>query len=164
MPIRLEGRCDCGAVRFAMDSHTPQPFMRCYCGICRRTAGGGGYAINLGALSASLSVSGREALSVYRAEIADADGRCRTSSGQRNFCRHCASALWLYDPTWPELIHPFASAVETPLPVPPESVHIMLAFKPDWVVPQLGPNDRQFDGYPEESIADWHKARGLWVP
>ena len=41
----LEGSCHCGAVRFSVKSHTPQPYMHCYCSICRKTAGGGGYAI-----------------------------------------------------------------------------------------------------------------------
>ncbi|MEX0758565.1 MAG: GFA family protein [Tistlia sp.] len=162
MPTTLEGGCRCGAVRFAVESHTPQPFMRCYCSICRKTAGGGGYAINLGARYETLKVEGREALSVYRAEI-ERGGRCEISSGERNFCRHCATALWLYDPTWPELVHPFASAVDSPLPAPPSSVHILLADKPDWVVPQVGPEDACFQGYPEESIEDWHRRRGLWV-
>jgi len=162
MPMTLKGSCRCGAVSFSMESHTPQPYMRCYCSICRKTAGGGGYAINLGAASASLNVEGRAALAVYQVQIDDG-GVCRTSTGERNFCKHCASALWLYDPTWPELIHPFASAIDSELPRPPETVHIMLQFKPGWVVPQIGPNDRSFDGFPEESIADWHRARGLWV-
>jgi hypothetical protein len=26
---------------------------------------------------------------------------------------------------------------------------------------QLGPDDKQFDGYPDESIADWHIRLGL---
>jgi hypothetical protein len=162
MPMTLEGSCRCGAVRFRLDSHTPQPFMRCYCSICRKTAGGGGYAINLAGVHATLEVEGRDALAVYRARI-ERGGTCEVSSGERNFCRHCATALWLYDPTWPELVHPFASAVDSPLPVPPESVHILLADKPDWVVPQVGPKDACFDGYPEESIEDWHRNRGLWV-
>jgi hypothetical protein len=28
---------------------SPVPFLHCHCSICRKTAGGGGYAINLGA-------------------------------------------------------------------------------------------------------------------
>ncbi len=162
MPITLEGGCRCGAVRFTVESHTPQPFMRCYCSICRKTAGGGGYAINLGALNGTLKVEGREALSVYRAEL-ERGGACEVSTGERHFCKRCASALWLYDPTWPELVHPFASAIDSELPVPPESVHIMLAYKPAWVVPQIGPDDACFDEYPEESIEGWHRKRGLWV-
>ena len=45
--MRLKGSCSCGAVKFSLDSHTPYPYMRCYCSICRKTQGGGGYAINI---------------------------------------------------------------------------------------------------------------------
>ena len=45
MPMRLEGSCRCGAISFSVDSHTPYPYQRCYCSICRKSAGGGGYAI-----------------------------------------------------------------------------------------------------------------------
>ena len=45
----LEGSCHCGAVSFRVESSTPYPYQACYCSICRKTAGGGGYAINLGA-------------------------------------------------------------------------------------------------------------------
>lgn len=155
--MRLQGSCHCGAVRFSVEAHQPYPFMRCYCSICRKTAGGGGYAINLGADYASLQVEGRENLSVYRARLADGE----PSSGQRHFCRHCGSALWLYDPTWPDLVHPHASAIDTPLPVPPERTHMMLASRASWVEPCIGPSDREHDGYPEESLADWHRRLGL---
>jgi len=40
-----QGGCHCGAVRFTVESRTRQPYMWCYCSICRKTAGGGGYAI-----------------------------------------------------------------------------------------------------------------------
>ena len=46
MPMRLEGSCRCGAISFSVGSHTPYPYQRCYCSICRKNAGGGGYAIN----------------------------------------------------------------------------------------------------------------------
>jgi hypothetical protein len=167
MPIRLEGSCKCGEVRFAVASHTPQPYQLCYCSICRKTAGGGGYAINLMGVADTLEVLGRESLCIFRAELEamDDNGICRleTSSGQRHFCRHCASALWLYDPTWPDLVHPFASAIDTELPVPPSRVHLMLAYKPSWVVPNIGPDDLCFDEFPEQSIEDWHRSRGLWI-
>lgn len=163
MTRALEGSCRCGAVRFQVESHAPVPYQRCYCSICRKQQGGGGYAINLLAVADTLRVEGRAALAVYRARIETPDGACRLSTGERNFCRHCGSALWLYDPSWPELLHPFASAIDSALPVPPERVHLMLAFKPDWVELDLRPGDRCFEGYPEESIEDWHRARGLWV-
>jgi hypothetical protein len=99
MPITLEGSCHCGAVRFSLASHTPHPYQLCYCSICRKTAGGGGFAINIMGVAKTLSVTGRRALRVYRAVICDEDGNnCENSSGERNFCGKCASALWLFDP------------------------------------------------------------------
>jgi hypothetical protein len=167
MPLRLEGSCRCRAVRFAVDSHTPHPYQRCYCSICRKTAGGGGYAINLMGVAGTLAVTGREAVAVYHAEIEEAgpDGVCRlqASPAERHFCRRCASALWLFDPRWPELVHPFASAIDSDLPVPPVRVHLMLRYKPAWVEPAVGSDDQCFDEYPGQSIEDWHKSRGLWV-
>jgi hypothetical protein len=166
MPLQLEGSCRCGAVRFACDTHAPVPYQRCYCSICRKTAGGGGYAINLSAVADTLKIEDPDiAIRIYRAEIADEEtGACQVSSGERNYCSACATALWLYDPNWPELVHPFASAVDTDLPVPPATTHLMLKYKPAWVVPQVGEGDLQFDVYPEESIEDWHKRHGLWIP
>ncbi len=164
MPMELKGSCRCGAVAFTCQSHTPQPYQRCYCSICRKTAGGGGFAINIMATSASMAIDDRTgAIAVYRAEIADDDGACRISTGERNACSRCATALWLYDPTWPDLIHPFASAIDTPLPSPVASVHLMLDFKPDWVEPQIGPDDVCYPRYPELSIEDWHKQHDVWV-
>lgn len=39
----------------------------------------------------------------------------------------------------------------------------MLKYKANWVEPDVGPSDKVFDVYPEESIADWHKRTGTWV-
>ncbi|WP_139375657.1 hypothetical protein [Sphingopyxis flava] len=47
------------------------PHQHCYCSICRKQQGGGGYAINLGAGAASLRVDGQDNLRLYRARIAD---------------------------------------------------------------------------------------------
>ncbi len=160
--MTLQGSCRCGAVRFRMNSHAPQPYQLCYCTICRKTAGGGGFAINLSAVADTLEVEGREAIGVYRAEI-DRGGHCETSTGERNFCTRCATALWLYDPTWPELVHPFASAIDTDLPVPPSRTHLMLRFKASWVEPDIRPGDLAFEDYPEQSIEDWHREKGLWL-
>jgi hypothetical protein len=155
--MQLEGSCHCKAVRFTVESHEPVPFMRCYCSICRKTAGSGGFAINLGADFATLKVSGEQHLAVYRARLDDGS----ESSGQRHFCQRCGTALWLFDPTWPDLVHPHAGAVDTPLPVPPVVTHMMLGGKPDWVAVQRGPGDASFDGYPPDSLADWHRRHQL---
>jgi hypothetical protein len=164
MPVELEGSCRCGAVGFTMSSHAPVPYQRCYCSICRKQQGGGGYAVNLSAEAKSMDVRGEEHLGLYRAEIRDDEHpTCEVSTGERRFCTRCGSALWLYDPTWPELVHPFASAIDSELPRPPSLVHLMLKYKPDWVVPEIGPDDATFDLYPDQPIEDWHKQRDLWV-
>ena len=149
----LKGSCHCRAVRFSVQSHQPVPFMRCYCSICRKTAGSGGFAINLGADNATLKVQGREHLSVYRARLRNG----RRSQGQRHFCKQCGSPLWLWDPRWPELVHPHAGAMDTPLPVPPKVTHMMLGSKPDWVAAQRKRGDAEFDEYPDFSLAQWHE-------
>jgi hypothetical protein len=164
MPTKLEGSCRCGAVRFSVLSHTPVPYQLCYCSICRKQQGGGGYAINLGADAKSLKIEGEGHLGLYRARIEDDEHeKCELSSGERRFCRECGSALWLYDPNWPDLVHPFASAIDSDLPVPTSRVHLMLKYKAGWVVPNIGPDDVVFDLYPEKSIADWHRDEGVWV-
>ena len=94
MPVKLEGSCRCGAVHFSVKSHAPYPYQLCYCSICRKTAGGGGFAINLSGESKSLKTRGKKAIGVFRAEIKDDHGHCETSSGERNFCTKCGTALW----------------------------------------------------------------------
>src|SRR5271157_843484 len=91
--VTLEGSCRCGAVHFSVGSHAPHPYQLCYCSICRKTAGGGGFAINLSAVAVTLKVKGKKAIGIYRAKIVQEDGTCDTSSGQRNYCTKCASAL-----------------------------------------------------------------------
>jgi len=158
----LEGSCHCGAVRFRVRSRHPYPFNLCYCGVCRKTAGGGGFAINLGAENATLEVEGRAQVRVYHARIREAGGADASESpAERHFCARCGSHLWLWDPRWPELVHPQAGAIDTPLPTPPERTHLMLGSKASWVEPAIGPGDRQFAEYPEESIAGWHERLGL---
>ena len=158
MPMRLEGSCRCGAISFRVDSHTPYPYQRCYCSICRKSAGAGGYAINIMGRSDTLKVKGRGALGVWNASI---DGH--KGSADRYYCKRCGTPLWVSDEQWPELVHPFASAIDTELPKAPSSVHLLLRDKASWVEPQIGANDDCFDGYPELSIEDWHKKYGLWV-
>lgn len=160
--MKLEGSCHCRAVRFTLESAHPYPFNLCYCSICRKTAGGGGFAINLGGDFETLQVDGREEVSVYQAAAKHtARGEPDLSPARRHFCRRCGSALWVWDPRWPKLVHPFASAVDSHLPVPPERTHLMLGSKAAWVQLHVGDEDQCFESYPEESIEAWHKRLGL---
>jgi len=117
--MRLEGSCSCGAVKFSLDSHTPYPYMRCYCSICRKTQGGGGYAINIMGETKSFTLTGEKNVSVYRARVAEDKGkRKKLSDARRHFCSKCGSALWVWDPRWAEWVYPLASAIDTALPKP----------------------------------------------
>lgn len=162
--MQLAGSCYCNAVGFSAWSHTPYPYMRCYCSICRKTAGGGGFAINIMAQADTLVTHGGDSLNHHSGKVEDPEHptRLMTSPGKRYFCKYCGSFLWSADPRWPEWIYPFASAIDTPLPKPPETVHIMLEFAAPWLEIPAGPTDRHFPHYPDESIRDWHIRHGLY--
>jgi hypothetical protein len=163
--MHLEGSCHCRKVRFSVEAAEPVPFMRCYCSICRKTAGAGGYAINLGASTHSMKVTGKRYLGIYQALLPVEGGdETQVSEARRYFCSRCGSALWVWDPRWPELVHPHASAIDTPLPAPPENVHVMLGSKAAWVKVEGNPRDPHFDAYPDVSLAQWHEAKGLRSP
>jgi len=179
---QLSGSCHCGAVRFSVFSRAAVPFMRCYCSICRKTAGGGGYAINIMGEAATLESKGRSR--IYRA---------RRGGAERHFCPKCASALWLWDRRWPEWVYPFASAIDTRLPTPSrdeigflissfndmtqrlsaarrqaslsqalvEAERANLDWKAPWVRVPRGPGEKRFGGFSRESIIGWHRKRGL---
>lgn len=155
--MQLQGSCHCGAVQFNVASRAPYPYMKCYCSICRKTAGAGGYAINLMGDASTLDVTGAAEIAIYRARLEDGT----TSSAERRFCRICGSFLWLFDPRWPDLVHPFASAIDTPLPVPRAHVHMMLGSKAPWVEVPADGQDSHYDEYPAFSIVDWHREHGL---
>jgi hypothetical protein len=146
----LKGSCHCGAVRFSVRSETPYPYMYCYCSICRKTAGGGGYAINIMGKADTLKVKGRT--KIYRA---------MRGGAERHFCAKCGSALWVWDRKWAEWVYPFASAIDTPLPAPQERQHIMLDSKANWVAVPKGKREKRWREFPKEAIIDWHRKRGL---
>lgn len=155
--MMLAGSCRCEAVRFTVHSDAPYPYLRCYCSICRKI-GGSGYSINISGSTDSLKISGDEAaIGVFHAPV---DGQ--PALGGRRFCKHCATALWNWDERWADLLHPFASAIDTPLPTPPEIVHIMLKYKAPWIVVPTGPTHQHFDEYPDKSLQQWHRRHGVY--
>jgi hypothetical protein len=117
--MRLEGSCHCRAVQFTVESHSPSPFMHCHCSICRKTAGSGGYGINIGADATTLKVSGQAHVAIYHAVLREPGQREHRSPAGRHFCRECGSALWLWDPRWPERGPVNVMGGHTPLPKPP---------------------------------------------
>lgn len=158
MKIKLSGSCYCKAVTFTVHSSEPIPFNQCYCSICRKTAGAGGYAINLGADFDTLQINGRENIGMFHANLTDEKtGEIVQSKAERSFCKKCGSALWVWSPEWPKQLHPHASAIDTDLPQPPQKWHMMLGSKASWDIPCIHDGDRKFDEFPDESLADWHK-------
>ncbi|MCG2635118.1 MAG: GFA family protein [Gammaproteobacteria bacterium] len=162
--MQLEASCHCGKVHFQALSHTPYPFMHCYCSICRKTAGGGGFGINIMAEADSLKVRGEAHIEIYQAELplSEQPEQTAPSEARRHFCRHCGSPLWIADPRWAEWVYPFASAIDTPLPLPPERHHALLENKAPWVEVPVGPREFHFSGYPDDSLLSWHQRLGLY--
>lgn len=156
----LEGSCSCGAVRFRLQSHEAVPYQRCYCSICRKTVGGSGSAINLGGDASTLEIDGHDHVKVYRAMVVRKGQRVQ-SEHQRHFCGTCGAHLWAFHPRWPELVHPVASAIDTPLPEPPARVHMMVGSKAPWVTIDVREGDEVFDEYPQRSLAQWHRDHGF---
>jgi len=160
----LEGSCHCQSVRFSCESQHPVPYQRCYCSICRKTSGGGGFLINLEADARTLKVTGAEHTSVYQARV-ERDGTLTKSRHERHFCKLCGSHLWAFNSRWPDLLQPVAGAIDTELPQPPENVHMMAGddSRANWVAIEGTNRDARFPRYPETSLADWHRIRGLEV-
>lgn len=157
--MRIKGSCHCGAVRFSVATRTPYPYLWCYCSICRKTAGGGGYAINIMGEAKTLTLEGKRNLAVYRARLSPRAKK--PSPGQRFFCKRCGSALWVFDRRWKDWIYPFASAIDSPLPTPRERQHVFLDAKASWVEVPKGKGHKRFEHYPREAIVDWHRKRNL---
>ncbi len=120
------------------------------------STGGGGYAINLGGRTESLVIKGEEAIGVFHAVI---DGE--QSPTERRFCSRCGSALWVWDPRWPGLVHPFASAIDTPLPEAHEAVHIILGSRANWVRVDEVKGDDYHELYAPQSLEEWHQRHHL---
>jgi hypothetical protein len=155
--MQLEGSCQCGKVRFTVESETPYPFMYCYCSICRKTTGA--ITSNIMGKRDTLKVRGERYLRCHHAVLRAAGQRPLRSKGERWFCGECGTHLYVLDDRWPDGVWPNAAAVDTELPSPPENVHLMLNYKPAWVpVPGKGP---RYPEYPELSIAEWHERHGL---
>jgi hypothetical protein len=110
-----------------------------------------------------MKVRGKQHLGTYHAVMREPGKRATRSPAERRFCVKCGSALWLWDPRWPELIHPHASAIDTPLPKPPEVVEAALAYAAPWIDVPKGRGHVHCDTWPSESLEEWHKRNKLWA-
>ena len=156
--MRLRGSCQCGKVGFSVESETPYPFMYCYCSICRKTCGVA-FGCNVMGRRETLRVTGRRHLRMYHAKMRAPKKRTTVSPGERWFCGACGTHLYVLDKNWPDGVWPNAGAIDTPLPTPPERVHLMTRYKPGWV--EISDDGPRFPEYPELSIAEWHEQHGL---
>lgn len=159
---KLTGSCQCGKIAFSLESETPVPFMFCYCSICRKT-GGSAFGCNIMGLRETLRVRGKALLRSYHARIREPGKATRVSKAERWFCGACGTHLYLSDDRWPTGVWPYASAIDTPLPIPKRPISIMTRFKPAWAPAWLFTHGKNFERYPELSIADWHEREGWSV-
>ncbi|KAH9991817.1 Mss4-like protein [Russula vinacea] len=163
MPVELKGTCHCGAVAFTVQSSTPVPYQLCMCSICRKVGGAGG-SINLGAHADTLQITkGKRDISIYRAVLDRGTPDEHQALSERHFCSKCSAMLWLWDETWPELLHPFASAIDEPeLKVPEEMTVLMTDSAPAYVRLPEG-EKKVFKEYPKASLEEWHKEHNEYV-
>ena len=82
-------------------------------------------------------------------------------TSKRSFCSNCSTMLWVWDYHWPELIHPFASAIDTELPAADEMVCIMEGSKPAWARWPEG-KKTVHESYSGSSLEEWHKKHELF--
>ncbi len=115
----------------------------------------------LGGDAHSLRVRGKKHVSRYHAVMREPGQRPKRSKAFRHFCAECGGPLWLWDPRWPDMVYPNASAIDTPLPRPPEVVEASLENVAPWVDVPRGKGHRHCETWPEESLHDWHKRHGL---
>jgi hypothetical protein len=144
----IEASCHCGDVGFDLETDLVYPLMWCYCGRCRKTNGS----------PVSVYIKGKKArLKIRRG--GEHVRRYTIESSERHFCARCGSSLFITDGRWPEDCWPNAAAVDTPLPAPPQIVHIFVASKAAWF-PIHSPG-AQIDDYPDLAIEDYHREWGL---
>jgi hypothetical protein len=155
----LEGSCQCGKVRFTVESDTPYPYQFCFCSICRKTTGGA-YGCNIMARRDTLAIRGARHLKRYHARVHSPGGKTHAAGGWRVFCGACGTHLWLEDKRWADGVWPNAGAIDTELPVPPSYVFMMTRYKPGWV-PVPHARAQKVPEYPKLSIADWHRRNKL---
>ncbi|MCJ1368310.1 hypothetical protein MMC16_007452 [Acarospora aff. strigata] len=162
MPMKLDASCQCGGVEFTLQSNTPVPYQFCACSICRKIGGYSG-AVNIGGIHDSLQITkGLDLIKRYNATADRGTPQEKKLESERAFCSNCSSPLWVFDRHWPELVHPFASAIDTPLPVPEEMVCIKADSKPEWARWPEGQKSVHRD-YGKDSLEEWHRERGLYV-
>lgn len=133
MPTKIEGRCQCGALRVA--AMPPSKWMaHCHCGQCRR-AHGAGFVTWLGFDEA-------------RCEIDDTEQTLRwyasSPPAQRGFCVRCGSTMFFRSSRWPGELH-LAAGILDDAPDRSPHAHVHWGNHVDWS------GSDPDDGLPRES-------------
>jgi hypothetical protein len=158
--VKLEGSCACGSVIFVVESETPYPYRYCYCKRCRKTQGGMGAQVSVLAKADTLVLHGEENVSVF--EIKSGSGPNAPPSDTRlYFCAKCGSHLYMTRAATPSEVYLSASAVDTPLPVPPELYHVNIGEAAAWIHVPNGTDHIHFNELDDETARDWHRRHGL---
>jgi len=157
--MKLEGSCHCGSVKFALVSRTPFPYRVCYCVRCRKTGGVGPHIMGE---ADTLRVEGQDHIGIYVTySNPQAPGQAPAEL-RLSYCKDCGGHLFTHAPAWAGKVYPWATAIDTPLPKPPETFHINLNQAAPWAEVPQGENHRRFDAVPPESIEEWHRRHGLY--
>ena len=160
--MKLDGSCHCGKVTFSLESRTPYPYRYCYCKRCLKTHGGIGGVVHIAGDPDTFEVSGEDNLFVYTVRSNPPAPHIPPVELRLHNCTHCGAHLYILSPIWTAWVYPAASAIDSDLPAPPETFHINLSQKPNWVSVPEGPSHVHFDAVPEESIDDWHRRHGVY--
>lgn len=163
MPRTLQGSCHCGSVKFTVETHTPVPYLLCFCSICRKTGGPLGSS-DIRVIKDTLRVQGEEYVRIYR-PVMDRDTPSeRTATSEWSFCTKCASRLWIYFPErQPSTLSVFTTAIDAPLSAPPVLECEWISSKPDWV--PLPEGEKHLSQEDDQSLPmeAWHRAHGLYA-
>ena len=114
-------------------------------------------------MSKTLKVTGTDPSSkkIYQA-VVKPDGTLSTH--ERHFCGHCGSFLYAFDEKWAENVYPFASCIDTDLPIvaAKDQIHIFMDSKCQEGIPIVPAEAATFRQYPNIGIKDWHVKNGLF--
>jgi len=113
-----------------------------------------------------LTVEGEENLTVYRASSSDSTNEQERYKSERKFCKHCSAMLLLNIKAYPDIVFPFASAIDTKLLDPakldkPQPLTIMFSDdKLPWAHLPEG-EKKLFKTYPDKNFQEWMENAGL---
>ena len=151
MVFPLEGRCDCGAVRYRVET-APMFVHCCHCRWCQRESGAS-FALNAMIESDRITALG------VKPELVDTPSH--SGRGQQIArCKTCRVALWShYSSAGPLVTFVRVGTLENPDVLPPD-IHIFTESKQPWVVlpPSVPAVPVYYDRrkyWPQDSLLRW---------